>query len=219
TREETPEATADGGLCQRRPCLVGRQKSPVAASCEARPQLSSRALVPHQDCVAGERGRLPPAAVPRPAQRVRGDRRRFHAGQWGHSPVQAAPQARHFLLLQHVHRTCLLHEGPELHGQRDRGHRAGRRDSRAAPARGREKEAGLRLPQAQRRLPARPTEGLFEKRKRISDYALVMAMFGIVMMVVENELSAALVYNKVTLLKIFNDTFQLRISLTFPITI
>ncbi|KAL3185620.1 hypothetical protein MRX96_028530 [Rhipicephalus microplus] len=39
-------------------------------------------------------------------------------------------------------------------------------------------------------------KALFEKRKRISDYALVMALFGIVMMVVENELSAAHVYEK-----------------------
>ena len=38
---------------------------------------------------------------------------------------------------------------------------------------------------------------LFEKRKRISDYALVMGMFGIIMMVVENELSSAGVYGKV----------------------
>jgi len=37
---------------------------------------------------------------------------------------------------------------------------------------------------------------LFEKRKRISDYALVMGMFGIIMMVVENELSSAGVYGK-----------------------
>ncbi|XP_023218522.1 small conductance calcium-activated potassium channel protein 2-like [Centruroides sculpturatus] len=39
-------------------------------------------------------------------------------------------------------------------------------------------------------------KALFEKRKRISDYALVMAMFGIIVMVLENELSAAGVYNK-----------------------
>ncbi|XP_076355592.1 small conductance calcium-activated potassium channel protein-like isoform X2 [Tachypleus tridentatus] len=39
-------------------------------------------------------------------------------------------------------------------------------------------------------------KALFEKRKRISDYALVMAMFGIGMMVLENELSAANVYTK-----------------------
>uniref|UniRef100_A0A131YWX3 Potassium intermediate/small conductance calcium-activated channel subfamily N, invertebrate n=1 Tax=Rhipicephalus appendiculatus TaxID=34631 RepID=A0A131YWX3_RHIAP len=39
-------------------------------------------------------------------------------------------------------------------------------------------------------------KALFEKRKRISDYALVMALFGIIMMVVENELSAAHVYEK-----------------------
>lgn len=40
-------------------------------------------------------------------------------------------------------------------------------------------------------------KALFEKRKRISDYALVMGMFGIVVMVVENELSSAGVYTKV----------------------
>ena len=39
---------------------------------------------------------------------------------------------------------------------------------------------------------------LFEKRKKISDYALVMGMFGIITMVIENELSSAGVYNKVT---------------------
>ncbi|GLH00408.1 Uncharacterized protein GBIM_06796 [Gryllus bimaculatus] len=39
-------------------------------------------------------------------------------------------------------------------------------------------------------------KALFEKRKRISDYALVMGMFGIVVMVIENELSSAEVYGK-----------------------
>ncbi|XP_037039017.1 small conductance calcium-activated potassium channel protein isoform X3 [Bradysia coprophila] len=39
-------------------------------------------------------------------------------------------------------------------------------------------------------------KALFEKRKRISDYALVMGMFGIIVMVVENELSSAGVYTK-----------------------
>lgn len=38
---------------------------------------------------------------------------------------------------------------------------------------------------------------LFEKRKRISDYALVFGMFGIIVMVVETELSMAHVYEKV----------------------
>jgi len=41
-------------------------------------------------------------------------------------------------------------------------------------------------------------KALFEKRKRISDYALVMGMFGIIMMVIENELSSAGVYTKVS---------------------
>lgn len=55
--------------------------------------------------------------------------------------------------------------------------------------------AGFHKPSVGYRLGRR--KALFEKRKRISDYALVIAMFGIIMMVVENELSAALVYNKV----------------------
>jgi Calcium-activated SK potassium channel len=41
-------------------------------------------------------------------------------------------------------------------------------------------------------------KALFEKRKRISDYALVMGMFGIIVMVIENELSSAGVYEKVS---------------------
>ncbi|XP_033232003.1 small conductance calcium-activated potassium channel protein-like [Belonocnema kinseyi] len=39
-------------------------------------------------------------------------------------------------------------------------------------------------------------KALFEKRKRISDYALVMGMFGIIVMVIENELSSAGLYTK-----------------------
>ncbi|XP_050521116.1 small conductance calcium-activated potassium channel protein isoform X1 [Daktulosphaira vitifoliae] len=39
-------------------------------------------------------------------------------------------------------------------------------------------------------------KALFEKRKRISDYALVMGMFGIIIMVIENELASAGVYPK-----------------------
>jgi len=39
-------------------------------------------------------------------------------------------------------------------------------------------------------------KALFEKRKRISDYALVMGMIGIGLMVLENELSSAHVYEK-----------------------
>ena len=41
-------------------------------------------------------------------------------------------------------------------------------------------------------------KALFEKRKRISDYALVMGMVGIIVMVIENELSSADVYDKVS---------------------
>ncbi|XP_065165965.1 small conductance calcium-activated potassium channel protein isoform X5 [Atheta coriaria] len=43
-------------------------------------------------------------------------------------------------------------------------------------------------------------KALFEKRKRISDYALVMGMFGIIVMVIENELSSAGVYRKTCLI-------------------
>ena len=38
---------------------------------------------------------------------------------------------------------------------------------------------------------------LFERRKRLSDYALIFGMFGIVIMVIETELSSDAVYNKV----------------------
>lgn len=41
-------------------------------------------------------------------------------------------------------------------------------------------------------------KALFEKRKRISDYALVMGMLGIIGMVIENELSCFNVYDKVS---------------------
>ena len=41
-------------------------------------------------------------------------------------------------------------------------------------------------------------KALFEKRKRISDYALIMGMFGILVMIAENELEAAGVYRKVS---------------------
>ncbi|XP_054723845.1 small conductance calcium-activated potassium channel protein-like [Uloborus diversus] len=64
----------------------------------------------------------------------------------------------------------------------------------AADDAAKKKAAGFHKPSVGYRLGRR--KALFEKRKRISDYALVMAMFGIVMMVVGNELSAALVYNK-----------------------
>lgn len=62
--------------------------------------------------------------------------------------------------------------------------------------------AGFHRPNVGYRLGRR--KALFEKRKRISDYALVMALFGILMMVLENELSAAGIYNKVSL-KIFEN--------------
>lgn len=66
----------------------------------------------------------------------------------------------------------------------------------AEPDKQRKPPPGFHKPSVGYRLGRR--KALFEKRKRISDYALVIAMFGIVMMVVENELSAAMVYNKVS---------------------
>jgi len=41
-------------------------------------------------------------------------------------------------------------------------------------------------------------KALYETRKRISDYSLIFAMFGIVVMIVETELSMAQVYDKVS---------------------
>jgi hypothetical protein len=38
---------------------------------------------------------------------------------------------------------------------------------------------------------------LFEKRKRISDFALAVGMLGIIIMIIENELASAGVYTKV----------------------
>ncbi|KAG8307546.1 Small conductance calcium-activated potassium channel protein 2 [Homalodisca vitripennis] len=56
-------------------------------------------------------------------------------------------------------------------------------------------------------------KALFEKRKRISDYALVMGMFGIIVMVIENELSSAGVYTKIDRLQdgsyVFNSYLRL----------
>ncbi|XP_030756176.1 small conductance calcium-activated potassium channel protein isoform X2 [Sitophilus oryzae] len=56
-------------------------------------------------------------------------------------------------------------------------------------------------------------KALFEKRKRISDYALVMGMFGIIVMVIENELSSAGVYRK--LFMIDNCADDWRIAMTW----
>jgi len=38
---------------------------------------------------------------------------------------------------------------------------------------------------------------VFEKRKRISDYALVFALFGVTVMIIETELCMAQIYDKV----------------------
>lgn len=43
-------------------------------------------------------------------------------------------------------------------------------------------------------------KALYETRKRISDYSLIFAMFGVVAMIVETELSMAHVYDKVCVL-------------------
>lgn len=43
---------------------------------------------------------------------------------------------------------------------------------------------------------------LFERRKRLSDYALIFGMIGIVIMVIETELSSDAVYNKVSTRKL-----------------
>lgn len=51
-------------------------------------------------------------------------------------------------------------------------------------------------------------KALFEKRKRISDYALVIGMFGIIIMVIENELASAGVYTKVSLIILIIDTIH-----------
>lgn len=57
-------------------------------------------------------------------------------------------------------------------------------------------KSGFHKPNVGYRLGRR--KALFEKRKRISDYTLVMALFGILCMILENELSAANVYTKVS---------------------
>jgi hypothetical protein len=61
---------------------------------------------------------------------------------------------------------------------------------------GSQDKGGKQKPNVGYRLGRR--KALFEKRKRISDYALVMGMFGIIVMVIENELSSAGVYTKVS---------------------
>jgi hypothetical protein len=59
-------------------------------------------------------------------------------------------------------------------------------------------------------------KALFEKRKRISDYALVFGMFGIIVMVVETELSMARVYDKVSSFFIFDLLKWIIIYMVFP---
>ncbi len=44
---------------------------------------------------------------------------------------------------------------------------------------------------------------LFEKRRRISDYALIFAMTGVLLMIIENEFSMANIYSKVSSLQFY----------------
>ncbi len=52
-------------------------------------------------------------------------------------------------------------------------------------------------------------KALFEKRKRISDYALIMGMFGILVMIGENELSSAGIYTKVSPIYVYQGGEQM----------
>jgi hypothetical protein len=56
-------------------------------------------------------------------------------------------------------------------------------------------KSGFHKPNVGYRLGRR--KALFEKRKRISDYTLIMALVGILLMIMENELSSSGIYNKV----------------------
>ncbi|CAG2105950.1 unnamed protein product [Medioppia subpectinata] len=55
-------------------------------------------------------------------------------------------------------------------------------------------KSGFHKPNVGYRLGRR--KALFEKRKRVSDYTLIMALLGIILMIVENELSSSGIYNK-----------------------
>jgi hypothetical protein len=83
--------------------------------------------------------------------------------------------------------------GPEPFGQQQQQQTAaafvatGSQLSRVASANYHRPNVGYRLGRR---------KALFEKRKRISDYALLFALIGILFMIVENELSAASYYSK-----------------------
>ena len=62
-------------------------------------------------------------------------------------------------------------------------------------------KSGFHKPNVGYRLGRR--KALFEKRKRISDYSLLMALLGILLMVFENELSLSGIYSKVRLVSSF----------------
>lgn len=61
-------------------------------------------------------------------------------------------------------------------------------------------------------------KALFEKRRRVSDYALIMALFGIIVMVAETEFSAAEIYGKVSQQHLFRKAL-LSHSHTLPSTL
>ena len=71
-------------------------------------------------------------------------------------------------------------------------------------------KSGFHKPNVGYRLGRR--KALFEKRKRVSDYTLIMALLGILLMIMENELSASGVYSKVIQISSLNISFLLSIN-------
>ncbi|XP_029436799.1 small conductance calcium-activated potassium channel protein 3 [Rhinatrema bivittatum] len=82
----------------------------------------------------------------------------------------------------------LLHHPNATHHQQQQQHRAGPGGARPCPKATKKKNQNIGYKLGHRR-------ALFEKRKRLSDYALIFGMFGIVVMVIETELSWGL-YSK-----------------------
>lgn len=88
-----------------------------------------------------------------------------------------------------------------LHNQRSLASGSGDSDYSGRPLAGQGKRSktsldNFHLPNEGYRLGKRKM--LFEKRKKVSDYALIMALFGIFMMIVENELTSAAIFSKVS---------------------
>uniref|UniRef100_A0A096M294 Potassium calcium-activated channel subfamily N member 3 n=1 Tax=Poecilia formosa TaxID=48698 RepID=A0A096M294_POEFO len=97
------------------------------------------------------------------------------------APIQSPPEINHALV-------------ESRRGQSERGSRQGGVGATGSGARGSTSKAPKRKNQnIGYKLGHR--RALFEKRKRLSDYALIFGMFGIVVMVIETELSWG-VYNK-----------------------